>query len=529
MPVPAPVPVPGVVLLVDDDVTAKRVEAAVLAAVPSAAVTRARSRDEFVEALRAGVALVVSDGAIAGCEGLQALHMARRGDPSSCFVLLPGQDAGQLDDAGLLALGVVRVPPDRLDDAGRVATDALLDRLAEHHSDRAARYEQLVTTVMELSLAGDIAAVMRIVRTAARRLTGADGATFVLRDNDMCYYADEDAIGPLWKGSRFPIEQCISGWAMINRHPAVIGDIYADPRIPLSAYEPTFVRSLVMVPIRALDPIGAIGTYWAHTRQSTPADVRMLQALADTTAVAIENARVHQDLERRVRERTEDLEAFTYAVSHDLRAPIRHIASYAALLQEQVTAGDGAGHTLSRLSGSVESMRDMVNGLLEMARTARSEPRRVRLDLAGVAREVAEECRLGSSHPVEFVAPAEAWVDADPVLLRTVLQNLIGNAWKFTSRTETARVEFAVEADGAGVPVYVVQDNGAGFDPAHADRLFGVFQRLHTQEAFPGTGVGLASVRRIVQRHGGTISATGAPREGARFSFTLASSSPLGS
>jgi GAF domain-containing protein len=129
--------------------------------------------------------------------------------------------------------------------------------------------ELLVDVVQELSLTRTLDATMRIVRTVARRLTGADGATFVLRDGDQCHYAEEDAIAPLWKGRRFPMSACISGWVMLNREPAVIPDIYADARIPVAAYRPTFVKSLVMVPIRTIEPIGAIANYWAESRQST--------------------------------------------------------------------------------------------------------------------------------------------------------------------------------------------------------------------------------------------------------------------
>src|SRR5262249_37854299 len=152
--------------------------------------------------------------------------------------------------------------------------------------------EGLVEVVQRLSLARDLPTVQDIVRRAARGLTGADGATFVLRDADRCFYADEDAIAPLWKGQRFPMSACISGWSMLNRRPAVIEDIYADDRIPHDAYRPTFVKSLVMVPIRTLDPVGAIGNYWATTRKPAAAEVQLLQALADTTAVALENVRV---------------------------------------------------------------------------------------------------------------------------------------------------------------------------------------------------------------------------------------------
>ncbi|MET0930617.1 MAG: sensor domain-containing diguanylate cyclase [Aeromicrobium sp.] len=168
--------------------------------------------------------------------------------------------------------------------------------------------ERLVDAVQELSLARELEQVQHIVRSTARELVGSDGATFVLRDDGQCYYADEDAIEPLWKGSRFPMSACISGWAMLNKQPAVIEDIYADDRIPHAAYRPTFVKSLAMVPIRSLDPIGAIGNYWADDHLATPDEIRLLQALADATSIAMENVAVYAELERRVLDRTAALE-----------------------------------------------------------------------------------------------------------------------------------------------------------------------------------------------------------------------------
>ncbi|MFC5677810.1 GGDEF domain-containing protein [Aeromicrobium endophyticum] len=168
--------------------------------------------------------------------------------------------------------------------------------------------ERLVQAVQELSMARNLPQVQQIVRTTARELAGSDGATFVLRDSGQCYYADEDAIEPLWKGSRFPMETCISGWAMLNRQTAVIEDIYVDDRIPHEAYRPTFVKSLAMVPIRSLDPIGAIGNYWADGHVASGDEIRLLQALADATSVAMENIAVYAELERRVVDRTADLE-----------------------------------------------------------------------------------------------------------------------------------------------------------------------------------------------------------------------------
>jgi GAF domain-containing protein len=146
---------------------------------------------------------------------------------------------------------------------------------------------ELVGTIQRLSLARSVLDVQELVRSAARRLTGADGATFVLREDDLCHYVDEDAISPLWKGQRFPLSACISGWAMLNRHGVAIADIYSDDRIPHDAYRQTFVKSLAMVPIRQLDPLGAIGNYWADHHEPSQRELALLQALADSTAVAL--------------------------------------------------------------------------------------------------------------------------------------------------------------------------------------------------------------------------------------------------
>ena len=168
--------------------------------------------------------------------------------------------------------------------------------------------ERLMRAVQELSLARTLPEIQRIVGTSARELVGCDGATFVLREDDNCYYADEDAIAPLWKGSRFPINTCIGGWSMQHRRAVVIPDIYADDRVPHAAYLPTFIKSLVMVPIRQLAPVGAIGAYWAEHRDPSPREVALLQALANSTSIAMEHVQTYSALEERVRDRTADLE-----------------------------------------------------------------------------------------------------------------------------------------------------------------------------------------------------------------------------
>ncbi len=154
--------------------------------------------------------------------------------------------------------------------------------------------QRLAGVISDLSQAHDMESITAIVREAARSLTGADGATFVLRDGDKCHYLEENAIGPLWKGQRFPMCACISGWVMSHRRVAVIEDIYQDPRIPEDAYRPTFVKSLVMVPINKAEPVGAIGNYWAVCRLPSDEEIIILQILADITGVAMENAEMRR-------------------------------------------------------------------------------------------------------------------------------------------------------------------------------------------------------------------------------------------
>jgi GAF domain-containing protein len=145
----------------------------------------------------------------------------------------------------------------------------------------------LVTAAHQLAAAARIEEVQAIVRTAARAMARSDGATFVLREGDECYYADEDAMSPLWKGQRFPISQCISGWAMLHREPVVVPDIRADARIPQDAYRPTFVRSLAMVPVGTGEPVAAIGVYWATVGIASPEAIVEVRSLAALAAVAL--------------------------------------------------------------------------------------------------------------------------------------------------------------------------------------------------------------------------------------------------
>lgn len=397
-------------------------------------------------------------------------------------------------------------------------------------------FEYLVQVVQELSLARSLDSITAIVRTAARKLTHADGATFVLLDNNKCYYADEDAIGPLWKGGRFPIESCISGWSMLNKQQVVIEDIYADNRIPHDLYEPTFVKSLAMTPIRKSDPIGAIGTYWATKRLPSANELTLLQSLADMTTVAIENVNLYLELENRVNQRTSELEearksleAYTHSISHDLKAPVRSIRLLTDLLAERMLELNfrdvEVSNIMSRMLNRAEHMDALVAGLLNFARLRKYKLSCTHVPMRQLAEEVGRE--LIDHHPERTIHFSvgkdvpDAWGDA--LLIRQALQNLIGNAIKYTGKKDSAHIEIGCEVRD-DFNQYSISDNGAGFNQAYADKLFETFHRLHSDKEFDGIGIGLSLTKQIINRHSGKIEATAKVNEGATFRFTLPTS-----
>jgi PAS domain S-box-containing protein len=219
----------------------------------------------------------------------------------------------------------------------------------------------------------------------------------------------------------------------------------------------------------------------------------------------------------------DELESFSYSVSHDLRAPLRTIDGFShALLEDCGDRLDETGKNhLSRIRAATQRMGVLIDDLLNLSRLSRTEMHTQSVDISAMAFSVAGD--LQKSQPerrVQLLVEGGLETTADPGLLRAVLENLLSNAWKFTSKRASARIEFGVTHED-GTPTYFVRDDGAGFDPAYADRLFGAFQRLHSMSEFAGTGVGLATVQRIVQRHGGRIWAKSAVGHGATFYFTL--------
>jgi PAS domain S-box-containing protein len=219
-----------------------------------------------------------------------------------------------------------------------------------------------------------------------------------------------------------------------------------------------------------------------------------------------------------------ELEAFSYSVSHDLRAPLRSIDGFSMALVEDYAGQldvEGKG-LLDRIRAATKRMAQLIDDLLNLARVTRTEMRYEVVDLSAMASSVLADLQSGDpARHVECVVGDHVVGHGDSRLLRVVLENLLGNAWKFTMNKPQARIELGMSRQN-GAPVYFVRDDGPGFDMAYVDKLFGTFQRLHAATEFPGTGIGLASVRRIIQRHGGKTWAEGAVGKGATFSFTLA-------
>lgn len=384
---------------------------------------------------------------------------------------------------------------------------------------------QLIDVIQDLSHARDLTAIMSIVRDAARDLTGADGATFVLRDNDHCFYADENAISPLWKGRRFPMSACISGWVMMNAQPVVLDNVFADSRIPADVYQSTFVRSMAMVPIRKESPIGAIGNYWAQYHHPTDEQVFILQALANTTSVAMENANLYGKLQEKVRalqESNYELSRFSWVASHDLQEPLRNASTELELLKRH--AGDKldqeANKYISNAMDCTKRLQNLIESLLVFSRAEKVEDFK-QVDIAEVVKNAlgqlsAQVEKTGAS----ITVGAMPQILGSAELLQRVFQNLISNALKFQAAGNMPKVQITAERLQREW-LFSIKDNGIGVEEEYQQSIFGFFKRLHRQEQYPGSGIGLATAKKIVELHNGRIWMESVAGEGSTVFFTL--------
>ena len=334
----------------------------------------------------------------------------------------------------------------------------------------------------------------------------------------------------------------VGGVSMIGRcvadgEPRVASDVgeeairFDNPMLPATRSE------LALPLITRGECLGGLSVQSTRQEAFAASDVATLQAMADQLANALMNARLYDEVQRyatrledlvaeqtsELRAVNKELEAFAYSVSHDLRAPLRSIDGFGqALLEDYGSKLDGMGaEYLRRMRAASVRMGRLIDDLLHLSRLTRRELACDDVDLSALAREVAGELqRTAPGRDVEWVFGADLVAHADPGLMRIVLENLLGNAWKFTEKHATARIEFGL-LDREGMPTCFVSDDGAGFDMAYGAKLFGAFQRLHGVGEFEGVGIGLATVQRIIHRHGGHIWAESAVEQGATFFFTL--------
>lgn len=379
---------------------------------------------------------------------------------------------------------------------------------------------------------------------------------FVVLENSLCV---RDASGSVTRSvSGYPLLECMCGNVICGRFDASKpfftpnGSFWSNCTTELLAttteadrQERTRNRcngegyeSVALIPLISGEArLGLLQVNDRRTNRFTPESIARWERLAGYLAVAVAKLRAEQalkelnaELERRIDARTaelqeanRELESFAYSVSHDLRAPLRSINGFTnVLLEESGAALDAAGRdNLNRVLAAAARMERLIDDLLGLSRITRAELKHETVDLSSLGRSVLRGLqRSDPARRAEVVVVDGMHAVGDPGLLLIVVENVLGNAWKFTSKKPEARIFFGVEEVG-GVRACVVRDNGAGFDPQYAGRLFGVFQRLHGEAEFRGTGIGLATVARILARHGGRIWADAAPGRGATFFFTL--------
>ncbi len=389
--------------------------------------------------------------------------------------------------------------------------------------------EDLLVVLRGLSAAHNLDGVQAVIRASVRRAVGADGVTLVLRDEDCCYYADEDAIAPLWKGQRFPMSACISGWVMLNQTSAVIEDIGADPRIPIDVYRPTFVKSLAMVPVRREGPIGALGAYWAAPHRPTEAEVRTLEAIADAVGIALMNVELIGDMqaaleEARTANRAKD--EFLAVVSHELRTPLTAVLGWTAMLRKGTLPPATVAKALEVVDRNARAQLELVEDLLATSQAARG-----RLQLArrptivrDVVHEVIETIRadaVAKSLAVTTALDDVGTIQADPDRLRQIVWNLAKNALEFTPEGGTVHVRLRATP---GAVELEVCDSGEGIPPEVLPHVFDQFRQADSSPTrrHGGLGLGLTLVRTLVELHGGRVTAhSDGAGHGARFVVRL--------
>lgn len=393
----------------------------------------------------------------------------------------------------------------------------------------------LMNAVERLSAASDELEVASILRGAARRLTGADGVSVVLKKGDRVHYVDEDAVGPLWKGQDFPIEACISGWAILNKQTVVIEDITGDPRIPLAAYQPTFVKSLAMAPVGLPNPIAAMGAYWSTMRRPTDDEVHALETMARAASVALENVRLRREL-RQAAEEAESAERaksiFLANMSREIRTPLNGLATMIELL-ERMHTDERQKQLCNVLKTSAQDTVQLVCEILDFARLEGGQANlySAHFDLVAAVRAAAaphalEAARRGLQFNIEIADDAKGIFLGDVARVQQIVDLLAANAVKYTDQgSVTVRVEEEERVGIRSMFKLSVIDTGLGFDESTAGALFERFSQGSAPRG--GLGLGLAITEAIARAMGGDISASASSGLGSEFTVRLPLERPI--
>lgn len=384
----------------------------------------------------------------------------------------------------------------------------------------------LVSAIRKLTKATSLEEIYPLASRTAENLLGADASSFAIpSDGNTCMYV-EASDESLVAAPMFQVQDSAAGRCIIGQKMLILtqSDSWKDV--------PAIYADGLLVPVAKDPAVAAIGVYWSAPYAPSENEIKLVQILADSAAQAIEGVNATTELESRIAERTlslqavnEELQTFAYTVSHDLKTPISVVKTGVWTLRQ--LSGDQADERiekcLSRLDSAADRMRSQIDGMLAMYRLTRDEINPVEIDLSSMATEILTDLiETNPNRSVTIDISPDLSTVGDPSMLRVALENLIGNAWKYSSKEEHSIIAFGVEEIGMqGGNAFFVRDNGVGFDMARATKLFGVFQRLHTDQEFSGSGVGLASAQRILHKHGGLVWAESEPGKGATFYFTL--------
>lgn len=384
----------------------------------------------------------------------------------------------------------------------------------------------LIKAVQDLSLARNFDEVTSIVKLSAREIANSDGATFVIKDENRCHYIDEDAIEPLWKGMKFPMETCISGWCMIHKEQFWIEDIYVDGRIPHDAYRPTFVKCLAMTPIRQESPIGAIGSYWSNVYRPSDEEMNGLQALANATSTALENLGHLSKLKERnktLENINHQLSRLTWLAFHDLSEPLREVYLNTKLLNaslnEKLTHDQE--HFFKRIYNSVEREQTLLENLQKFSNSNDHHINIRTVSLQFIVEKVLKEFKSlieETQADINFEKLPE--LTADPALLMSVVRNLFSNSLKFLREEVKPLISINAQPDGS-YWIISVEDNGCGISELYQNKIFDFFTRLNVKADSSGSGIGLALSKINIESMDGTIWYEPAAVNGSIFKFKL--------